>query len=164
MSFLPRVTEKARELVARDFDARGPDVCMAEIVAHLERHNPEVLDMAAKCAADAGDPRKLLLGFGMFYRLLIVQLPAQTSTAATITPPRVSAETRALLVSEIDEMGTEAFTVNAIAELQESNPELLQMAHNFAANLENYLHVMQGFALLYRSLLMQSQAERATLH
>jgi hypothetical protein len=24
--------------------------------------------------------------------------------------------------------------------------------------------VMQGFALLYRSLLMQSQAERATLH
>ena len=61
-------------------------------------------------------------------------------------------------------MGTEAFTVNAIAELQESNPELLQMAHNFAANLENYLHVMQGVALLYRSLLMQSQAERATLH
>jgi hypothetical protein len=111
-----------------------------------------------------GDPRKVLLGFGMFYRLLIVQLPAQTSTAATITPPRVSAETRALLVAEIDEMGTEAFTVNAIAELQEGNPELLQMAHNFAANLENYLHVMQGFALLYRSLLMQSQAERATLH
>ena len=120
--------------------------------------------MAAKCAADAEDPRKVLLGFGMFYRLLIVQLPAQTNTAAPITPPRVSAETRALLVAEIDEMGTETFTVNAIAELQESNPELLQMAHNFAANLENYLHVMQGFALLYRSLLMQSQAERATLH
>ena len=163
MSFIPRVTEKAREPVARDFDACGRDVCMAEIVAHLERQNPEVLDMAAKCAADAGDPRKLLLGFGVFYRL-IVQLPAQTSTATTITPPRVSAETRALLAAEVDEMGTEAFTVNAIAELQESNPELLQMAHNFAANLENYLHVMQGVALLYRSLLMQSQAERATLH
>ena len=54
--------------------------------------------------------------------------------------------------------------MNAIAELQESNPELLQMAHNFAANLENYLHVMQGFVLLYRSLLVQSQAESATLH
>jgi hypothetical protein len=67
-------------------------------------------------------------------------------------------------VAEIDEIGVEAFTVKAIAELQESNPELLQMAHNFAASLENYLHAMQGFALLYRSLLMQSQGERGTLH
>ena len=51
-----------------------------------------------------------------------------------------------------------------IAELEESNPELLQMAHNFAAGLKNYLHVIQGFALLYRSLLVQSQAERGSLH
>jgi hypothetical protein len=75
MSFLPRVTEKARELVARDFDARGPDVCLAEIVTHLEQHNPEILDMAVKCAADSGNPHKVLLGFSMFYRLLVVQLP-----------------------------------------------------------------------------------------
>jgi hypothetical protein len=38
------------------------------------------------------------------------------------------------------------------------------MAHNFAAGQENYLHVMQGFALLYKSLLVQSQAERGSLH
>jgi hypothetical protein len=164
MSFLPRVTEKARELVARDFDARGPDVCMAEIIAHLKQHNPEILDMAVKCAAGSGNSCKVLLGFGMFYRLLIVQLPAHTDMAALVAPPRVSAETRAHLVAEIDGMGADAFTVKAIAELQESNPELLQMAHNFAADLENYLHVMQGFGLLYRSLLMQSQAERGTLH
>lgn len=48
MSLLPRVTEKARELIAREFDARGPDACMADIIEHLERHNPELLDMAAK--------------------------------------------------------------------------------------------------------------------
>jgi hypothetical protein len=164
MSFLPRVTEKARELVARDFDARGPDVCLAEIVTHLEQHNPEILDMAVKCAAGSGSPREVLLGFSMFYRLLAVQLPADARTPALFAPPRVSVETRGLLVAEIDEMGAEAFTAKAIAELEESNPELLQMAHNFATGLENYLHVIQGFALLYRSLLVQSQAERGSLH
>lgn len=164
MSFLPRVTEKARELVARDFDARGPDICLAEIVTQLEKHNPEFLDMALKCAADSGSPRKVLLGFSMFYRLLVVDLPADAREPPLFAPPRVSAETRGLLVTEIDEMGAEAFIAKAIAELQESNPELLQMAHNFAAGLENYLHVMQGFALLYKSLLVQSQAERGPLH
>src|ERR1700704_3735406 len=164
MSFLARVTEKSRELIARDFDARGPDVCLAEIVTQLEQHNPEFLDIAVKCAADSGSPRKALVGFSMFYRLLVAHLPADASEPPLFAPPRVSAETRGLLVAEIDEMGAEAFIAKAIAELQESNPELLQMAHNFAARLENYLHVMQGFALLYRSLLVQSQAERGSLH
>jgi hypothetical protein len=164
MSFLPRVTEKSRELIARDFDARGPDVCLAEIVTQLEQHNPEFLDIAVKCAADSGSPRKVLLGFSMFYRLLVVHWPADARRPAVFAPPRVSAETRGLLVAEIDEMGAEAFTAKAIAELQESNPELLQMAHSFAAGLGNYLHVMQGFALLYKSLLVQSEAERGSLH
>jgi hypothetical protein len=160
MSLLPRVTEKARELVAREFDTRGPDACMAEIIGHLEEHNPELLDMAAKCAADLGNPAKAMLGFSMFYRLLI---PA--SPGATLTPlPRVSEETRALLVAEIDEKGPEDFTIEAIAELEKSNPELLQMAHNFASGLGNYLHGMQGFALLYKSLVIQSTVERARLH
>jgi hypothetical protein len=76
MSLLPRVTEKARELIAREFDARGPDACMAEIIEHLERHNPELLDMAAKWGADLENPAKAMLGFGMFYRLLIRRPPA----------------------------------------------------------------------------------------
>jgi hypothetical protein len=38
------------------------------------------------------------------------------------------------------------------------------MAHNFASGLENYLHAMQGFALLYKSLIIQSRTERARLH
>jgi hypothetical protein len=162
MTFIALVTEKARELVARDFDTRGPDVCMAEIVRHLEQHNPEVLDMATKCAANSGNPAKVLIGLGMFYRLLIVQFPPNVT--ALIRPPRVSAETRASLVAEIDELGAEAFTRAAIAELETNNPELLQMAHNCAASLENYLHTMQGFGLLYRSLVVQARADRTTLH
>ena len=164
MSLLPRVTERARELVAREFDARGPDVCMSEIVEHLAQHNPELLDMAARCAADLRNPDKAMVGFGMFYRLLIAQFPAAVGSGTLAQLPRVSAETRALLVSEIDEMGVGAFTREAIAELEESNPELLQMAHNFASGLENYLHVIQGFALLYKSLLVQSMTERGSLH
>ena len=161
MSLLPRVTEKARELVAREFDTRGPDACTAEIIEHLEEHNPELLDMAARCAVDLGNPARAMFGFSMFYRLLLPVAPG----AGALTPlPRVSEETRALLVSEIDEKGPEDFMMEAIAELEESNPELLQMAHNFALGLENYLHGMQGFALLYKSLVIQSTVERARLH
>jgi hypothetical protein len=161
MSLLPRVTERARELLAREFDTRGPDACMAEIIGHLEEHNPELLDMAAKCAADLGNSEKAMLGFSMFYRLLI---PASPGGDVPTPLPRVSEETRALLVAEIDEKGPEDFTMEAIAELEESNPELLQMAHNFASGLGNYLHGMQGFALLYKSLVIQSTVERARLH
>jgi hypothetical protein len=161
MSLLPRVTERGRELLAREFDTRGPDACMAEIIEHLEQHNPELLDMAAKCAGDLGNPAKAMLGFSMFYRLLI---PASPGIGVPTPLPRVSEETRALLVAEIDEKGPEDFTMEAIAELEGSNPELLQMAHNFASGLENYLHGMQGFALLYRSLGIQSTVERARLH
>jgi hypothetical protein len=67
-------------------------------------------------------------------------------------------------VAEIDEKGVENFTREAIVELENSNPELLQMAHNFASGLEDYLQAMQGFALLYKALLIQSRAVRATLH
>ena len=161
MSLLPRVTERARELVAREFDARGPAVCMIEIIEHLKKTNPELLDMADKWAADLGNPVKAMLGFGIFYRLLI---PAPPGTRVLTPLPRVSEETRARLVKEIDEKGLGNFTLDAIAELEQHNPELLQMAHNFASGLENYLHAMQGFALLYKSLIIQSRTERARLH
>jgi hypothetical protein len=164
MSLLPRVTEKARELVAREFDTRGPDVCMTEMIDHLEQHNPELLDMAFKWAADLGTPAKAMIGFSMFYRILIVQVPATTDTGVRSALPRVSAQTRDLLVAEIDQKGSSALTREAIAELEESNPELLQMAHSFASGLGNYLHAMQGFALLYKSLLIQSRVERTWLH
>ena len=166
MSLLPRVTEKARELVAREFDTRGPDVCVEEIIEHLEKDNPELLNMAAKCAADLGSPARAMMGFAMFYRLLAVRLPtpAAAGAAPMLTLPRVSAKTRAMLVAEIDQNGAEVFTRAAIADLEEGNPELLQMAHGFASGSGNYLLAMQGFALLYRSLVLQSAAERIRLH
>ena len=113
MSLLPCVTVKDRESVARDFDLRGPDACTAEIIEHLEEHNPELLDMAARWA---------------------------------------------------DDLGPEGFTIEALAELEQNNPELLQVAHSFASRLRNYLHGMQGFALLYKSLVIQTSVERARLH
>lgn len=53
--------------------------------------------------------------------------------------------------------------MNVIAELETQNPELLQVGHNFASMQPNYLPVMQGFALLYKSLLEQAVAERTLL-
>ena len=161
MSMLPRVTEQTRELIAREFDTRGPDICTAEVVAHLKRHNPELLDMATRCAADVGESRKVMSGFAMFFRLLIPGLPM----SGDLSPlPAVSEETRARLVREIDAQGTEAFTMEAISEFERSNPELLQMAHNFATRLRQYLLAMQGFALIYKALVLQSTDQRSRLH
>jgi len=99
MSLLPRVTENARELVAREFDTRGPDVCAKEIIEHFEKDNPELLNMAAKCAADLGSPARAMVGFAMFYRLLTMRLPtpAAAGSAPMLTPlPRISAAPRCL--------------------------------------------------------------------
>jgi hypothetical protein len=38
------------------------------------------------------------------------------------------------------------------------------MAHGFASGSGNYLLAMQGIALLYRSLALQSTVERTRLH
>jgi hypothetical protein len=161
MNFLPRVSTDARELISREFDSRGPDVCVAEISEHLREHNPELLDMAKRCAADPKNGSKAMVGFTMLYRVLMVQ---SRLSGAQSPIPRVTEETRDRLVAEIDEIGEEAFTIRALGDLQESNPELLQMAHIFSSGLEDYLSAMQGFALLYKALLMQSMEGRHTLH
>jgi hypothetical protein len=38
------------------------------------------------------------------------------------------------------------------------------MAHFFASPQDNYLRTMQGFALLYSALLIQSRADRLSVH
>ena len=75
---------------------------MAEMIEHLQKHNPEFLDMAARCAADLGTPAKAMVGFSMFYRLLMAQSLAGAGTRTLTLLPRVSAETRDLLVAHID--------------------------------------------------------------
>jgi hypothetical protein len=160
---LPLITASTRERIAREFDDLGPDACMAEITRDLRSSNPELLDMASKCAADVGNSSKVMIGFGMFYRILATQtLVVKESLLNPL--PRVTAKTRDLLVKEIDDKGSEAFTMDTIDDLDRNNPQLLQMAHNFASGQKDYIGVMQGFALLYKSLMLQSALDRATLH
>jgi len=171
MSALPRVAGSTREQITREFDDVGPDACVAEISAHLRENNPEWLYMAAKCAGDVGDPRRIMGGFCMFYRLLIAQaapshpMTMESGAPAELNPlPRVTVATRAAIVADIDKSGAEAFIKDALQKLDGGNPELLQMAHYFASAQDNYLGVMQGFALLYTALLMQSEADSLSVH
>jgi hypothetical protein len=171
MSTLPRVAESTREQIAREFEDLGPDTCIAEIAGHLRDNNPEWLSMAAKCAEDLGDEQRIMGGFCMFYRLLIAEVarshpltPAPDARAGLNPLPRVTAMTRDAIVAEIDQRGTEAFIRDAIQDLEDGNPELLQMAHHFASEQPEYPLVMQGFALLYSALLIQSCTDGLSVH
>ncbi len=164
MSFLPRVTEFTREFVSRQFDDLGPEACVAEITADLARENPELLAMARKCAADVGDESRIMVGFGMFYKLLVSASSDGVGNAALHALPTVTGQTRDALVREIDEDGADAFTIKALADLERTNPELMQMAHGFASRQNDYVRVMQGFGLIYRSLGEQSARDRKRLH
>ncbi len=164
MSLLPSVTPLTRERIAREFDERGPQACMTEIEEDLRRHNPELLDMASRCARSLGDDHRIMIGFGMFYRLLLSPAVPGDADGMLSPLPRVTAQTRDMIVRTIDSKGPEAFTMDVVAELEASNPELLQMAHGFASRQKDYLPVMQGFALLYQSLNEQLAADRWLLH
>ena len=164
MSSLPRVEEHTRERIAREFDSLGPDVCVVEISRELGDHNPELLEMATKCATDVGDPAEIMVGFCMFYRLLIVQSGAQMRTCGKpVRKPDsvhfpVSRRTPAISsCGKSTGKGRTRLRQDSIEELERSNPELLQMAHNFASRHADYLGIMQGFALLYRSLVAQAR-------
>jgi hypothetical protein len=171
MSSLPRVGGLTRERIAREFDDRGPEVCRTEIILDLEANNPELLDMAARCARDVGDFARVMTGFCLFYRLLTAEAHAALGTShGSGDPrqlsllPRVSAATRAAVVRRIDAISSQEFTREALAELERNNPELLLMAHNFAEDQEDYLGVMQGFALLFACLSAEAAQERGVLH
>jgi hypothetical protein len=163
--YLPFVTNLTRERIARELDDRGPESCMAETLQELSVGNPEILDMATKCAASFEDRSgQILLELCIFYRLLRAQHRAMDSHLRLLTPfPRVTQETRGKVVESIDEHGSEAFTMSAIEDLEQNNSELLQMAHNSAARQESYLPMMQGFALLYKVLSEQAAADAATI-
>ena len=158
MSSLPRVTEVTRERISREFDNLGPGACVTDIAAAMRRHNPELLDMAQRCAADLAADEEPMVGLAMFYRLLVAE------AAAELALPRVSRATRDAIVREIDDKGAEGFTFEALDEMEHTNPELLQMAHGFASRQRSYLGMMEGFALIYAALSAQSAADRAGMH
>jgi hypothetical protein len=141
---------------------------MTETLQELSVANPEILDMATKCAASFGHrSAKILLELCVFYRLLSAELRATDPALRILAPiPRVTKATRDRIVGEIDEHGVDAFTLRAIEHLEQQNPELLQMANGSATRLGNYLAVMQGFALVYRALVEQATADipKRSLH
>jgi hypothetical protein len=171
MSWLPRVVEHTRERVSREFDSLGPDACVFEISENLRANNPELLDIAIKCARDVGEPADIMVGFGMFYRLLLAQSSAALPPAAQAGEtrmldalPRVTSQTRDLVLKHIERQGAESFTRQAIDEMERGNPQLLLMAHDFASRHKDYLGTMQGFALMYVCLAAQADADRISFH
>jgi hypothetical protein len=167
MSLLPRVAERTRETVAREFDDHGPQQCVAGIITDLGGNNPELLDIARRCAQELGDSRRTMEGFCMFYRLLTLQALQEAASASNSSInmlPRVSAETRDQVARQIGEQTTETFTSNYIAELGRDNPELLQMAHRFATHHGRYLQIMQAIALWWACLVAQLRQDRAQMH
>ena len=164
MSVLPRVTDFTRERISREFDNLGPDVCMAGIRKDLDRHNPELLEMAIKWAREGKDGERLLVAFGMFYRLLAAEASAPLESGTLSPLPRVSSETRDRIAERISRIGDEQFCREAVGNLEAANPELLQMAHGFASGRLDYVRTMQGFALLHEALLIQSQKDRLKPH
>lgn len=165
---LPCVDEQVREQVSREFDDRGPTACVAAISEEMRTANPEVFDMAQRCSRDVGDSTQIMVGLCMFYRLLSAQ--AQQGSASDITwvrhnsLPQVRPDTRDLITREIDRSGPEAFTQCWLDALEHDNPQLLLMSHLFAAKHNNYLGIMQGFALIYACLESQSKSDQARLH
>ena len=164
MSMLPRVTDPTRERISREFDNFGPDACMTVIRKDLDRHNPQLLDMAVKWAGEGKEGKKLFTAFGMFYRLLAAEAAAPLESGALSPLPQVSSETRDRIVARISWIGDEQFCREAIGNLEAANPELLQMAHGFASGRPDYARTMQGLALLHEALLIQSQSDRLKPH
>jgi hypothetical protein len=164
MSLTTPLAEAARERIAQEFDDRGPDACMAEILVDLKRNNPELLDIAMRCAESLGNASRVMQAFGMFYRLMIDPwLPADDPLG--LSPlPRVTPEMRDRLVEEIDRAGAEAFTLDVVAELERSNPELLQALYAIASSTRNALGMTQGLALFYRAVAVQAAGGGRVLH
>jgi hypothetical protein len=164
VNLISPITPTTRERIAREFDDRGPEACVAEVIEDLKRNNPELLGIACRCAASLGDRPKIMLGFSMFYRLLIAP-SAPAGGISVLSPlPCITPETCDLMVRQIDRVGHEAFTMQIIEDLELNNPELLQMAHNFASKQRDYLGAMQGLALFYRSIVEEANVAKMALH
>lgn len=164
MSFLPRVTLSTRELMSREFDDLGPANCVSQIVQDLQKNNPELLHMASQWATDLEGPDRVMAAFSMFYRLLAAEIRTPRGDSGLSPLPRVSEDARLIIVERIQAEGADRFCLNAIEEMRQSNPELLQMAHHFASDRSDYAQVMGGFALLYATLLVQSDIDRISAH
>jgi hypothetical protein len=115
-------------------------------------------------ARAVGDFAAIMTGFSMFYRLLTIEARAAFDTSDGVSDrrqsdllPRVSRLTRAVVVRRIDDIGSQEFTRQMLAELERNNPELLRVSQHYARDQADYGGVMEGFALLYACLLAQAR-------
>ena len=104
MSMLPRVTDPTRERISREFDNLGPDVCMADIRKDLDRHNPQLLDMAMKLAGEGKEAKKLFTASGCFIdcwprRRRRLSNPRRSVRCLRFLPKRATGSLRASPVS-----------------------------------------------------------------
>jgi hypothetical protein len=169
MSSLPRVTVSTRERISREFDDLGPEACVGDITAVMATNNPELLDMARRCAGDLGGT--IMVGLCFFYRLLAAEASAGVGA---ITPgagrpaldplPRLTPGTRTRVAATLDEKGEEQFMRAVLRHLERHNPELLQAAHRFASRQTDYARSLEGFALLYAALVAQAAVDRKLRH
>lgn len=164
LTFFSPISGSTREHIAREFDERGPDICLAEVVEDLQRNNPQLLRIARRCAASLDDRPRVMLGFAMFYRLLIAPAAPVVGRPGVSPLPCVTPETCDVVIDEIDRDGTEVFTMRIIEDLENNNPELLQMAHSFASGQRDYLGAIQGLALFYKSIVEEGRAMRSRWH
>jgi hypothetical protein len=158
------VNEETRERIAREFDDRGPQACMDEILGDLRRNNPELLDIAYRCAASLGQAPRVMITFGMFYRLMLAPWKPSTDRRSLSPMPRVTPQTRDRLVAEIDAKGAEDFTLDVVTELAETNPELLQALHALVSTAPDPLGVTQGLTLFYQAVILQAANGRSLPH
>lgn len=164
MAPIARITEATRERIAEEFDTRGPEVCMAEILTDLKRNNPELLDIASRCAASLGNAPRAMQAFGMFYRLITHPWPPADAPCTLSPLPRVTPETRDRLVAAIDRDGSEAFVLGIIAQLERENPDLLRALYSLASQLPDPFKLTQGLALFYQAVAMEAAGSRAASH
>jgi hypothetical protein len=78
---LPQVTPHTRALVARQIDEKGAEAFTRESIEHLERANPELLQMAHRFASRHEDYLGTMQGFALLYACLVAQLTADRSRA-----------------------------------------------------------------------------------
>jgi hypothetical protein len=164
MTPIAPVTVASRERIAQEFDDRGPEACMAEIMIDLRRNNPELLDIASRCAASLGNAPRIMQAFGIFYRLMIDPWLPVDDPLRLSPLPRVTPETRDRLVADIDRKGPEAFTLGIITDLERRDPELLQALHSIASAMPDPLGMAHGLALFYHAVVVQMPGGESRLH
>jgi hypothetical protein len=73
---LPRVTPQMRALVASRINEKGAEAFTRDSIEHLERNNPELLQLVHRFSARHADYLGTMQGFALLYACLVAQSAA----------------------------------------------------------------------------------------